>query len=179
MKKTISLLLSFFIFSCSQSIALNKDNNHQASNNNLNKNNNTQSSNNITKNQIKVLPINEMDTIPNFETFVINEINTLSKEKVNLDILNCKDQIININLSEISKWAKNEMVNYKIQNSYIENITIEKNYLSLSENMVKIKIADLPSHSPLVKRFLYLFNVYDKNNNIKVIYLTIQGYAEE
>ena len=182
MKSTYFVLLSFFIFSCSQSkvIVSESYNNPQVLVSDNIKDQALNKQNTINPNQkLNLIPISEMEDIPGFNLFMPNDPGTLSKEKIKADISIYREQIKTTNLVAISKWAIKEMNNYKLSDSAFDNFSIEKFYTLNSESIVKIKLDSLPSHSPLVKRFLYLFNNYDSKNNLKDFYITIQGYAEE
>lgn len=129
--------------------------------------------------EIKVSPVLEMEDIPDLNTFTLVESEILAKQSIITDLNRHRDKIEALNFVEISKWAKKEMEVYKLKDTFSENISIEQNYNNSTGKLVKVKIDQLPSHSPLVKRFLYAYNLYDDRNNLKNIYITIQGYVEE
>lgn len=131
------------------------------------------------KAEIEIKSVLEMEDIPNLNTFTQVESEILSKQVITDDLNNYKAKIAALDFVEISKWAKKEMEGYKLKDKFSENISIEQNYTNSTNKLIKVKIDDLPSHSPLVKRFLYAYNLYDDKNNLKSIYITIQGYAEE
>lgn len=129
--------------------------------------------------EVEVTTIPEMGEIPNFSMFSKLEAYTISKEIIKTDIDKYRQKIKDINLVELSKWAKPQMSGYKIQDNAFETFSIENSYTNKSDSMYKIKLDSLPSHSPLVKRDLYMFNIYDQNNKLKAVYITIQGHLEE
>lgn len=131
------------------------------------------------KAEIEIKSVLEMEDIPNLNTFTQVESEILSKQVIIDELNNYKAKIVALDFVEISKWAKKEMEGYKLKDTFSENISIEQNYTNSTNKLIKVKIDDLPSHSPLVKRFLYAYNLYDNDNNLKNIYITIQGYVEE
>lgn len=164
-------------FSCSQYKEIIVENNQVTDNSNNNKINSPESIDLLEK--LEIIAVAEMEDIPNLDKFSIVEKGTLTKETIISDLDSYKNEIENINFVEISRWAKKEMELYKLKDSAFANIFIEQNYTNSTNKLIKVKIDELPSHSPLVKRSLYAYILYSNKDNLKSIYITIQGYAEE
>ncbi len=130
-------------------------------------------------NIIELIAIKEMEPIPNLELFNIDDNVIISKEIIKDDINKYKNKIKSINLIDISGWAKTEMINYKIDDNIFETFSLETKYTDGLRKIIQIKLDNLPSHIHIVERSLYTFIVYDTNDDLINIYLTIQGCAFE
>ncbi|GIW22975.1 MAG: hypothetical protein KatS3mg068_1982 [Candidatus Sericytochromatia bacterium] len=126
---------------------------------------------------VEIVKVKEMESIKELEG--ISFVKSSDTNSLDLKYLkNFKNIIRNINLQEISKWAINEMKNYKLPENFIDNISLEGFYKKEKDITYFFKSIELPTHSPLVKRFLYIGFNY-KDSKLKKIIITIQGYAEE
>ncbi len=137
--------------------------------------------NKIVKSQnskIDIISIPELETNQEIESFNFDNSN-YNLINTNYNLNDYKTQIQNINLSELSKWAKDQMKDYKLPDNFLDNFLIEKYFQTKDLTALKIKSISLPSHSPLVKRFLYLIPIYDNKKVLKKLYVTIKGYVEE
>lgn len=167
----LTIFISLFLFSCNNTkVSENIIDSNQVKN--LNENN---MYNNVEKTIIITIP--EMSSNQELDSFKFSD--AISVSLSDLKLATYKKQIQDINLADISKWAKEQMQGYKLPDNFIENLQIEKSYITKDLTAIKIKSVELPSHSPLVKRFLYLIPVYDSNHITNKIYVTIQGYVEE
>ena len=95
---------------------------------------------------------------------------------------NYKKEIQNINLEELSKWSKEQMKGYRLPDNFMDTLVIEKASEAKNITAMEIKVTDLPSHSPLVKRALYIIPVFGNTENdkdVKKIFITIRGHVEE
>lgn len=168
MKKVyLVAILSSLLMSCSAyKPLLNEDN--------IIKKSNIQQTNNV-----EIIPLIEMGDIPEFSMFIPDTIFQANKENIRISFDIEREKIKSINFVEISKWAKSEMNNYKLKDESFNNFSIENTYSNKSNKLVKIKLDSLPSHSPLVIRNLYTYNLYDNNDILKKIYVIIEGHVEE
>lgn len=126
---------------------------------------------------IQVIEVKEMETIKELEN--IKFISSSNTDKLDINYLKSFKNIIkNTNLYQISKWALKEMENYKIPDNFIDTLNFEGFYKNNEYTTYMFRSIELPTHTPLVKRFLYIGYNY-KNNQLQKIIITIQGYAEE
>lgn len=157
----IILTLCFFIFvSCS---GMKKENTDYSNMNN----------------DSKINLVKEMDTNKEIESFAFKKI---TNEQTNIffeEFKNYESAIKKVNLLDVSKWAQDKMINYKLPDNFIDETSAKEIYQTADKTVIVYKSILLPTHSPLVKRFLYFITVYNAENKIKKIYITIQGYAEE
>jgi hypothetical protein len=135
-------------------------------------------SSDIVEKKVQVIPIAEMESLPEIEESKFESLLPLNAKNLNLEIEKYQDDINKVDLEAISKWAKTEMRNFKITTEVYKNYVIDKVYEENGKKVFKIKLSDLPSHSPLVKRSLYAYPIYI-DNKLEKIYITIQGIVEE
>lgn len=127
---------------------------------------------------VQIVKINEMETIKDIENIKFTQRSNIDNLDINY-LKSFKNLIKEIKLYEISKWAKKEMKDYKIPDNFIDNLNLEGFYKKNNEDITYFfRSIELPSHTPLVKRFLYIGYNFKKNKLEKII-ITIQGYAEE
>lgn len=132
----------------------------------------------IVEQKVQIISIPEMEDITEIDESKFQEVLPLNAKTLNLEIEKYQDDINKVDLEAISKWAKNEMKSYKLNIEVYKNYVIDKFYEESDKRVFKIKLSDLPSHSPLVKRTLYSYPIYT-NNKLQKIYITIQGIVEE
>lgn len=133
---------------------------------------------NILEKKVEIIPIPEMENIPEIDDLKFNSFLPINSKNINMELDKYQADISKLDLVLLSKWAKEEMKNYKMNLDLIKNYSIEKFYNEDSKDIFKIKLSDLPSHSPLVKRSLYIYPIY-LNQKLQKIYITIQGIVEE
>lgn len=168
-------LLFFLVFSCTNLKNDNKDINSSIKNTINSKVNNEMKP--IINN--KIIPLEEMSSNNEIEKLTFVEEKLTNEVELKNTLLTFKNEIKTINLEKISKWAKKEITNYILPDDFF-NRTFIKKIANDKENLVILYQSEqLPSHSPLVKRFLYLYAFYNSKREIDKIYVTIQGYVEE
>jgi len=162
--KILFIILSVFLLSCSNTIKneMNKD-----------KKNNSD----IYDKKINIIPLDEMESNIEIESRKFQKLDSTELSFESLE--NFKEKIKAIDLQKISKWAKKEMTGYILEDSFIEKTKIDSISKENESTAIIYKSISLPSHSPLVKRFLYLFVFYNSKREIEKIYVTIQGHVEE
>lgn len=133
----------------------------------------------INNKQSKISLIKEMESTKEIETFKFKKITNENITVFFQELKTNESEIRKIDLQEISKWAKEKMNAYELPTNFFEETKAEEIYQNSDKTVIVYKSILLPSHSPLVKRFLYFITVYNSENKIEKIYVTIQGYAEE
>lgn len=136
---------------------------------------------NMEKLNVKIIPIEEMAGLPEIDSLNFKDIfNNSIKDKILSNLKTYKTEIHGVNLELISKWAKTQMKDYKLPNNFIESLSPEKYFEDEKISVLIIKSIQLPSHSPLVKRYLYIIPVFNKKtDSFDKIFITIQGFVEE
>ncbi|MFN8576657.1 MAG: hypothetical protein U0354_07355 [Candidatus Sericytochromatia bacterium] len=169
MLKIFSLgLFSFILVSCTTYKPIMNQDNMLLNNSTINQSNN-----------VEIIPIMEMEDIPELNIFKTNKDISILKEDMITSLNEYKAKILSTDFIKLSKWAKAQMVNYKLKEDIFNKLTVEQVYSFNTSKLIKIKIDNLPSHSPLVIRELYIYNLFDEQNKLKKIYITIQGHVEE
>jgi len=174
MKKIFILFISSFLifnyFACSQSSVKAKKETTEKITMIQNK-----------QNGIEIIPIAEMKEVDELKNFIkIEKTDVKIKSLVFAELEKYKSDIEKIDLVQISKWAKKEMDNYKLDKNFYKNLEVRDFYKFDKKYALNIKSISLPVHNPLVKRFLYIIPIYDfEKKKIDKIYVTIRGYVEE
>jgi hypothetical protein len=132
-------------------------------------------------NEKMIISVPELAPSAEIETFKFtSETNPPKKADLLKKLTDFALPIQKIDLVSLSTYAKEQMKGYKLPDNFLENARVEQVFENKEITVLKLKTADLPSHSPLVKRFLYLIPVYDSlTGEIRKIFITIEGYAEE
>lgn len=129
--------------------------------------------------KVKLIPIAEMDSTTELESYKFTKEVSIASKDLLVNLNDYQNDINAVDLASISKWAKEQMKGYKLPENFLTTLVIEGDYATKDFTALKIKVTQLPSHSPIVKRFLYLIPVYNSQKQIQKIFITIQGYAEE
>ncbi len=134
-----------------------------------------------TKQENIIVSIPEMTSTAEIEAFKFTkESNPPRKDLLLKKLENYIAPLQKVDLVNLSNWAKTQMQDYKLPADFLTGTQVEQIYEAKDITVLKLKVADLPSHTPIVKRFLYLLPVYDSSTTeIKKIFITIEGHAEE
>lgn len=159
--KTLIALSFLIIFSCS---GIKKEKNDSTSiNNNMN----------------KISLVKEMESTKEIETFKFKKISNENIIVFFKELKKYENEIRKVDLKKLSKWAKENMTTYQLPDNFFDETKATDIYQTKEKTVIVYKSILLPTHSSLVKRFLYFITVYNSENKIEKIYVTIQGYAEE
>lgn len=121
--------------------------------------------------------ITEADTwdknIPKLDSSHISIVNKQWEQKYTF----AEDNISRSQIRKLSQWAKKEMRKFRRVPS-LANLTFTPYaYLSSPKKILfRSTVASLPSHSDVVKRYLYIFIIYDEHSKkITETIFTIRG----